>query len=256
MKLPLILFALALSAGLHAQTPRPTPTSGYPAPIQALVDKGMTIKGPLQAPAGFKGYAAEFRGRPLPVYLLPDGKHMVVGSLLDAQANDLTQSAMREAGKAPLDASTWAALEKTTWIAEGSTHPRHVVYVLTDTECPYCHRLWQAVAPMLKSGDVQVRHVLVAVIAADSLGRAAAILGSADPAAALNRHEKNFGHSPVAVAARPLPAAVQQVRANTALMQRLGFGATPTTFYKDASGAVHSIEGLMDATRMKAVFDR
>ena len=57
-----------------------------PAPIRALAGKGVTIKGTLAAPAGFKGYLGDYRGQPMPVSLLPDGSHVLIGTLLDAHS--------------------------------------------------------------------------------------------------------------------------------------------------------------------------
>lgn len=249
MKRWLIPLALMLSACTQAQG-----AQEYPAPIQALVSKGITIKGSLDAPAGFKGYAADYHGRPLPIYLLPDGQHAMVGTLYDASGNDLTDAPMRAATEPVLDASSWAMLGKASWIAEGATHPKRIVYVFTDTECPYCHKLWQATQPRLADGDVQVRHIMVAVIAPQSLGRAAAILDDADPKAALHRHESAFGHSPIKPEASPGAATMRRIEANNALMDSLGISATPATLYKDDAGKIHRLDGMLDDDTLKRVF--
>ena len=226
----------------------------YPAPIQALGSKGITVKGTLPAPAGFKGYRADYHGQPIPVYLLPDGRHIVIGELLDEKGNDLTQSAMRTAAAPALDEATWNDLGKATWIAEGSTSPKRIVYVFTDTECPYCNKLWVATQPFLAKGDVQVRHVMVAVIAPNSANRAAAILDSADPKATLHQHEATFGHSTV-VAEDAIPAATEKrIDANTQLMSKLGIQGTPATIYKDSAGKIHMLEGMLPQGQAKEIF--
>lgn len=226
----------------------------YPAPIQALGSKGITIKNTLPAPTGFKGYLADYRGQPMPVYLLPDGKHVVIGELLDEKGNDLTQGAMRTAVTPALDQATWNDLEKATWIAEGSTSPKRIVYVFTDTECPYCHKLWLATQPLLAKGDVQVRHIMVAVIAPNSINRAAAILDSADPKATLHTHETTFGHSTVAPE-KVIPAITEKsIGANTQLMSRLGIQGTPTTIYKDSAGKIRMVQGMLPESEMKEIF--
>ncbi|OZB71633.1 MAG: thiol:disulfide interchange protein DsbG, partial [Lysobacterales bacterium 13-68-4] len=163
MKFRLLGLALLLSACAQAQD-----TPNYPAPVQALEAKGMTIKGPLPAPDGYHAYLGSYGGRPVPVYVPPDGKHAFVGVLFDEQGKDLTQGPMSDATKPVLDAATWASLEKSTWIAEGSPKASRIVYVFNDTECPYCHRLWAAIQPKLAKGEVQVRYVMVAVIAPKS----------------------------------------------------------------------------------------
>ncbi len=225
-----------------------------PAPIRALAGQGVTIKGPLTAPPGFKGYVGDYRGRSLPIYLLPDGQHVVIGTLLDASGNDLTRAPLQAAATPSLGAAAWAQLAKASWIAEGATHPKRIVYVFTDTECPYCHKLWAATQPLLAGGDVQVRHVMVAVIAPQSRSRAAAILDAANPQAALQQHERSFGHSTLA----PLPnvpaATARRIDANNALMEKLGIEGTPATIYKDAAGQIRMLQGMLPEDRLKAIF--
>lgn len=242
----LALFVFALATGASAQD--------YPVPVQALVGKGITIRGPLSAPPGFTGFVGEYHGRQMPVYVLPDGKHMVIGTLFDESANDLTRAPLQEATTPVLDASLWADLAKATWIAEGAVKPKRIVYVFTDTECPYCHRLWQAIQPLLAGGDVQVRHIIVAVIAPASLGRAAAILDAASPAQALHQHESSFGHSPVKPETNVSAATGRRIKANIDLMGRLGIQGTPATIYKSPAGKIVNLSGLLPEDRIKTIF--
>jgi thiol:disulfide interchange protein DsbG len=248
LKLWLVPLALLLTACAQAQD--------YPAPIQALASKGITMKGNLPGPPGFKGYVAEYQGQPMPVYLLPDGKHVVIGTLLDAQGNDLTQAPLQAASAPSLSEATWADLGKAGWIAEGAIKPKRIVYVFTDTECPYCHKLWLATQPLLAGGDVQVRHVMVAVIAPQSLNRAAAILDAPDPKAALHQHESTFGHSTVQPLANVSTATEKRIEANSALMDKVGVQGTPATVYKDASGKIRMAVGMLPTDRIEAIFGK
>ena len=242
----LVPLLLALAACAQAQD--------VPAPIRALASQGVTIKGPLTAPPGFKGYVGDYRGQPMPVYLLPDGQHVVIGTLLDASGNDLTRAPLQAITTPALDAASWAELAKASWIAEGATHPKRIVYVFTDTECPYCHKLWAATQPLLAGGDVQVRHVMVAVIAPQSRNRAAAILDAANPQAALHQHESTFGHSTVAPEPSVPAATASRIDANNALMEKLGIQGTPATLYKDAAGKVRILQGMLPEDQLKTIF--
>jgi len=242
----LVALTLLLTACAQAQD--------YPAPIQALASKGVTIKGPLPAPAGLKGYVGSYQGRPMPVYLLADGKHVVIGTLFDAEGNDLTQESLRAASAPSLSEATWTELGNASWIAEGASKPKRIVYVFTDTECPYCHKLWLATQPLLAGGGVQVRHIIVAVIAPQSLNRAAAILDAPDPQAALRQHENTFGHSTVQPLASVSAATGKRIAANIALMEKLGIQGTPATVYKDASGKIRIAAGMLPDARLKTIF--
>lgn len=246
MKRWLLLFALSLTACAQAQD--------YPAPIRALAGKGITIKATLPAPAGFKGYVGNFQGEKLPIYLLPDGKHVLIGSVFDESGNNLTEAPLQAASRIALTEATWNELAKSTWIAEGSTKPKRIVYVFTDTECPYCHKLWLASQPLLVGGDVQVRNIMVAVIAPQSLYRAAAVLDSSDPLATLRQHENSYGHSSVAPAKTVSAATAKHVAANIALMEELNIHGTPAVVYKDSTGKVRMLSGMPSDDRMKAIF--
>ncbi|MBS0382765.1 MAG: thiol:disulfide interchange protein DsbG [Proteobacteria bacterium] len=256
------LFLLALTACSQAQNASvpqaaaATPSAKYPAPIQALVAQGLTIKGPLPAPAGYQGYVADYGGRPVPLYLLPDGKHAMVGTLFDAAGKDLTAAPLDAASAPVLDEAMWKRLADAAWIAEGAKTPRRIVYEFTDTECPYCHKLWQAAQPMLEKNGVQVRHIMVAVIASQSPGRAAALLDSPDPMAMLHRHENAFGHSPIEPLAKIPAATAKRIEDNNALMQELDIMGTPGIVYKDAAGKIHVAVGMQSPERIKEIFGK
>ncbi|HVA56131.1 MAG TPA: thiol:disulfide interchange protein DsbG [Gammaproteobacteria bacterium] len=243
---------LFLIAGIFCATS--AQAQNYPAPIQALVARGITIKGEMQAPEGFKGYVGEFSGQLTPVYLLPDGHHVTIGVLYDEHGKDLTNAAFRAATMAKLDPALWQQLDQSTWIAEGTSKPERIVYVFTDTECPYCHKLWLAVQPYLQQGKVQMRNIIVAVIAPASLGRGAAVLTADDPAATMRRHEQAFGHSPIKPLASVDPKIRAKIEANEVLMNRVNAFATPAIINRDAHGRIHMILGLPDTATMQVIF--
>lgn len=244
----------------HASAPTASSsTAAAPAPAASVVQRalaanGVEVTGSLEAPAGFEGFIAQYQGRELPVYALPDGKHIVIGSLLDLDGHDLTGPALAKATGNSLGEAQWKALEASHWVAEGDPHAQRIVYVFVDTRCPYCHQLWQASQPFLKKGGVQVRNILVAVIRPESLPEAAAILASKDPAAAWQRSEENFGKH-AAPTGNPPAAAVDKVRANTGLLQTLGLVGTPGIVWKDAQGNIHVLQGMpRDSAGLDAVF--
>lgn len=238
--------------------PTPSATAGatVPAPIQALAKAGgIEITGSMDAPQGYQGFLGRYHDQPVPVYLLPDGQHAVIGSLYDAKGGDLTSGPFRDALTPKLDAGLWSSLENTAWVAEGSDHPKRIVYVFTDTECPYCHRLWQATQPYLQQGDVQIRNIIVAVIAPQSLGRGAAVLAATDPHATYVAHEQHFrDNSPVQVL-KDVPEAIRKkIDANEALMDKLGIDGTPTLLYQDAKGTIRMVPGMPSAATLKTIF--
>lgn len=256
-----ILATLLLAGCAKADAPKDAaPATSAPAPAasvaeQALAGSGVEIAGTLEAPAGYHGFVGSYRGQQLPVYVLPDGKHIMVGSLYDLQGHDLTSPAMRKVADSGLGAAQWAMLEQSTWVAEGNPAAKRVVYVFSDTRCPYCHHLWLASQPWLQRGDVQVRNILVAVISPDSLPEAASILDAADPTAAWQTQERDFGKHAKPAADAGSAAARAKVQANSELMTTLGFFGTPAVIYKDASGEIRALSGMpRDQQGLQEVF--
>lgn len=260
MKALLVPIACLLLAGCsHAEAPA-TDTASVPAVSsstvqKALADTGIEITGKLDAPEGYEGFVGVYQGRSLPVYVLPDGKHLVIGSIYDMSGHDLTSPAMRRIADSGFGAAQWSMLEKATWVVEGNPHAKRVVYVFADTRCPYCHHLWQASQQWLERGNVQVRTIPVAVISPDSLPEAAVILDADDPAKAWRENERHFGSNP-----KPDPGAGsklsrQKIRANSMLMNVLGFHGTPAMIYKNADGKVRILRGLpRDPDTLREVF--
>lgn len=233
-------------------------TTGQPAPAASIVQRalaanGVEISGSLDAPAGFEGFVARYQGRELPVYALPDGRHIVIGTLLDLEGRDLTGPQMQKLAGSGFGEAQWQALASATWFAEGNPDAKRIVYAFEDTRCPYCHRLWKATQPLLKKGNVQIRTILVGVIAPESLPEAASILDAKDPAAAWNKNEEDFGKNPAPGDASQ--ASLAKVRANTALMQKLGFMGTPSIVWKDAGGRIRAMQGMpRDQQGLEAIF--
>jgi thiol:disulfide interchange protein DsbG len=244
IKKPRILFALlfALPGIVLAE-----PAKSWPAPIKALEAEGVEVMGRFDAPGGLKGYAAMVQQQPLAIYLTADGKQAIVGTMIDAKGENLSQEPLDRLVSKPMTLKTWNQLEKSSWIANGSKSAPRIIYTFTDPNCPYCNKFWNEAQPWVKAGKVQVRHVLVGILMDSSAGKAAALLSAADPQAALVLHEQQHASGGV----KPLPEITAKVRAqldaNEALMQQLGSSATPTTFYKDASGNLQRVQGAPSA---------
>lgn len=251
--------AAATAAAATAATTPDGGTTGQAAAASSVVQRalaahGVTIIGSMDAPAGFRGYVGSFRDQQLPIYALPDGHHVVVGSLFDLDGRDLTDAAMAKAADSRFGDAQWNALQASPWVREGSADAGRVVYVFVDTRCPFCHRLWQAYQPLLPQGHVQVRNIIVGVISKDSRPEAAHILSAKDPAAAWNANEANFGHNPPPSGEAPTDA-VAKVDANTRLFQQLGFVGTPALVWKDPDGHIHTLEGMpRDQRGIQAIF--
>lgn len=151
----------------------------------------------------------------------------------------------------------WRLLQQSPWIAVGSARPDHVVYAFIDPNCPFCHQLWLDL-PRYYGQGLQVRTVLVDVIADSSPGKAAAILEAGHPAAALQENENLWGHRSdggggIAPLRNPESKVIKELAADDALMLRFGIYGTPGLVFADRTGTVHVIAGLPDGTSLAEI---
>ena len=160
----------------------------------------------------------------------------------------LLPAGARAQAQAATAAAAMHALRQSSWIPEGSAHPRHVIYVFMDANCPYCHSLWLALRPYYRQG-LQVRDILVGVISASSPGKAAAIFDAADPSAALRLNERRWGRAAdgrggIAPVAHPSPMDLRRLARNELLMEEFGIEGTPGLVFADGQGKVYLIPGM------------
>ena len=230
-----------------------------PAALQALEKQGVTIVGTFPAPGGLTAWAGYIGQRPLSLFVTPDGKHVIAGTLLDAQGEEVAEAALEKTVRGAMTAGAWSKLESSHWIEDGKKDAPRTVYVFTDPNCPYCNKFWADARPWVDSGKVVLRHVMVGILTPTSAGTAAALLAAKDPAAALSAYERGHmeqnGKSIASGRVRPLadaglkplediPADIERkLTANHRLMASLGLQATPAMVWRDANGAVQMRTG-------------
>ena len=133
----------------------------------------------------------------------------------------------------------------------GALMSAHTAYVLFDPQCPHCSHLWQASLPL----HTRIKFVWapVALLGPKSLPQGAALLQAAHPIEAMTAHEKSLlaGQGGTSASAS-IPADIEaSIRANTALLDRLGAESVPYTVARQAgSGQVVSRAGSMDTSAL------
>lgn len=246
MKLTRIAALLALSGitGLAA-------AQDYPAPIEAMRDKGVEILDTFDTPAGLDGYAAMYHGRPLAIYLTADKQHAIIGSLLDAAGNDLTSAVIDEKINRPQSKVIWSKLETDAhWISEGKAGAK-VVYVFTDPNCPYCKRFWNDAQPWVKSGKIELRHIPVGVLGESSRKKAAYILAAKDSTKALIDNESGKASAKEKAVA---DAQAEQLDTNLQLMSQVGASGTPAILYLDETDMLQLHPGAPQGEQLVEIF--
>lgn len=223
-----------------------------PQAIRKIEAKGAKIIGSFDAPDGLRGYAAQYQNRGMALYLTPDGKHVLLGNLYDAEGKDLSAEPLQLV-YAPMAKEVWAKMEASHWIADGKQDAPRVVYLFSDPNCPYCTMFWEQARPWVQAGKVQLRHIMVGIIREDSPGKSAALLASKDPAKALDDHEK-AGKKSTLKALKSIPADVQaKLDANMRLMDELELSATPAIFYMDDKGELQQQQGAPSPDKLAKI---
>lgn len=136
----------------------------------------------------------------------------------------------------------------------GPVMAAQTAYVFFDTSCPHCAHLWQAAQPLARR--LKWVWLPVGLLRPQSLTQGAAILGAADPAAAMAENEKRLlaRQGGLAVDTPPAEALLAQVKANTALFDRLGGESVPLMLYRHArSGNYGSHVGAASTEELAAL---
>jgi thiol:disulfide interchange protein DsbG len=258
-RVPASLVALSLAGASAFASAAPE----RPAALQALEKRGVTVVGTFPAPGGLTAWAGYVGQRPVALYATPDGKHVIAGTLLDADGKEVAKDALEKAVAGPMTDGVWKQLESSRWVEDGKKGAPRTVYVFTDPNCPYCNKFWSDARPWVDSGKVVLRHVIVGILTPTSPGKAAALLADKNPAAALASYERSHAAQNARTLAtgrpRPLgddglkplatiPPAIQaQLETNERLMASLGVQATPAMVWRDADGAVQVRTGAEDS---------
>ncbi|WP_434698556.1 thiol:disulfide interchange protein DsbG [Pseudomonas sp. D1-1] len=214
-----------------------------PAAIRKIEAKGAKIVGTFDAPNGLRGYAAQYQSRGMTLYLTPDGQHVLLGNLYDADGKDLSLEPLKKLVYDPMSKEIWAKMQASSWIADGSKDAPRTVYLFSDPNCPYCNMFWEQARPWVNAGKVQLRHIMVGIIREDSPGKSAALLAAKEPEKALADHEKAGKGSPLKPLKEIPPAIQAKLDANQQLMDELELSATPAIFYLDDQGDLQQQQG-------------
>lgn len=242
--IPFPAIHLALLMGATLATSAKAEDKAYPEILDTIEQQGIRILGEMQVPGGLRAFAAKAGAQPLAIYLTPDNQHVVVGTLVDAQGQDIAEDQLKKMAEQPLSEAAWTKLETATWVQDGDPEAPRIIYTFTDPNCPYCNRFWLAARPWIESGKVQLRHVMVGVIRQDSPAKAAAILQASSPEDALAENERKHGDGGIAPLGTVDSDTTEKLDRNAALMTELGFGGTPAIVFKTHDGKIDSFAGM------------
>lgn len=253
-----ILLLAALLAAPIACSAAAAPHAGTgPSPIITYLEgKGLTVQTRFSVPGGLHGYAGLTpSGKHVVFYTTGDGSVALFGALIDAHGHNLSQMFQNRYVQQPQNQRLFSHLAKAHWIPLGSTHPRRIIYAFIDPNCPYCWEFWNSAKSAYGHG-LQVRYLVVGILGDSSIKKAAAILGSKDPKAALEKNESGFRHHSGAIT--PLAHVPGSLRREVAdhnrLMQQFGLNGTPGLVWEDGRGQVQTSNGLPPSDELNRIF--
>jgi thiol:disulfide interchange protein DsbG len=163
-----------------------------------------------------------------------------------------------EAGEQAADAALWSRLQRAAWVEQGDPHGQHLIYVIADADCSFCHDLWLSLQPHYQRG-LKVRFVMVGVISEGSPGKAAAILQAPKPSVALDQNEKGWAKLPddlgggIKPLTSPAPNTLAAIKANGRLMHDLGVQGTPAIVYRSADQKVHVMQSALSEEKLSSI---
>lgn len=120
-----------------------------------------------------------------------------------------------------------------TTITEG--HGPHHLIIFFDPNCPYCHKLYTELQPLIEPDRLTIGWAPVGILTLSSFGKAAALLEAPKPLIALIHGEQSYDTRGRGMAITPRRATAVVKKAldtNAQLLNRLGGLGVPFTVYR------------------------
>lgn len=248
LRIRLLLVASLVSATGCSQAE----TTDQPPALKALEGQGLAVVQEFQVGGNLRAFAAVADDRPIAIYITSDG-NAIVGTRLNAKGEPVDEAALQNLVAKPISDKQWAQLQSATSVRDGKADAPRVVYAFSDANCPYCHRFWEAARPWVDAGKVQIRHIMVGIIKEDSPAKAAAILGAADPSAALLENERKYAQGGI-TPAKSVPANIRTILDdNQMLMLSMGFRGTPGIVVRGHDGVLKKYNGMPQGPQLTEV---
>lgn len=234
--LGMLLLALPVFAATRPSSPSLPPT------LAALIKAGK-VKVVNQFPTdmpGLTGYIVTGQDGTNVVY--GDAGYLIVGHVISPKGTDLTDGYLARYSPKPDLAGMVGKLDAGGHLINEGRTTAPLLYVFADPNCIFCYHFYRMAEPLVSSGQLQLRWVMVAFLQSSSGPKAAAILAASDPRAALHTDEDRFDvtHESGGVApAQAQDKALQDVlQAHGSALDVIGAGSvgTPTLLYRDAHG--------------------
>ncbi|MGH8296117.1 MAG: thiol:disulfide interchange protein DsbG [Steroidobacteraceae bacterium] len=195
---------------------------------------------------GLTGYVVSNKDGNQVVY----GEHgyLFIGHVISPKGADLTDDYLDRYGPKPDYGALVRKLDSGGHLISEGRPTAPLLYVFADPNCIFCYHFYRMAEPLVSSGRLRLRWVMVGFLQSSSPAKAAAILSAHDPLSALHADEDHFdtAHESGGIApARSQDEALQKVlKAHLTAMAALGAEGTPTLLYRDRQGHWQAMVGL------------
>lgn len=252
MKSSLLRRCLAGLGALALALPALGATRASPPPLPPML-ASLAAAGKLKvvnqfatAVPGLTGYVVTNKEGTQVVY--GENGYLFVGHLISPKGADLTDDYRDRYSPKPDYAAVIKGLDSGGHLISEGRSSAPLLYVFADPNCIFCYHFYRMAEPLVASGRLQLRWVMVGFLQSTSAAKAVAILSSRDPRSALHADEDRFdtAHESGAIApARTQGAALQGVlKAHLSAMDTIGATGTPTLLYRDGHGRWSAVVGL------------
>ncbi len=253
MSFKLKTLTIALSAALISTTAFASNINGPAAQLvnkitqgRAKITKQFSSIGNLE---GFVVAPSKGPGQKTIIYADKSGKYVIAGAVITANGENLSQVDFNKYVNSAVAPKIFTSAEKTNWVQVGKASAPHKAYILVEPNCIACHMLMKELKPMIDSGQLAVRLIIVAFMKPQSPGMAAAILQAKDPAKAFAADEKNFNVKTETGSIKPASditaATKKKLQDNMAFMTKYRFVGTPVVSFKKADGSYGLVRGFL-----------
>jgi len=238
--------ALLLALPAIAATPAVSPPMPPMLASLAAAGKLKVVSQFATAVPGLTGYVVTNTDGTQVVY----GEHgyLFVGHLISPKGADLTDDYRSRYLPKPDYAGVVKGLVSGGHLISEGRSNAPLLYVFADPNCIFCYHFYRMAEPLVASGRLQLRWVMVGFLQSTSSAKATAILSARDPRGALHADEDRFDtahESGAIVPAHSPDAALQAVlKAHLSAMDVIGATGTPTLLYRDDHGRWATVIGL------------
>jgi thiol:disulfide interchange protein DsbG len=177
---------------------------------------------------------------------------ILVAAALAGCSKGTSSDTAAPAAQAPAQAvSIEAITADATGFTVGSPMAVRTVYVFFDAQCPHCGALWYSAKPL--KNQAKFVWIPVRLLNDSAEAQGATILAAKDPVAAMDEHEASMMDKKGGISASgDISAQRAQVKKNTELFNKFGFGSVPSMVTKNQSGAVVTREGGLPTPELAA----